>query len=1079
MENIFVQFPSEFDLVKNEEKIMKFHEEKEIYLKQRQQNLTNPKFQFLDGPPFCSGTLHTGHMLVSACKSALLNYKAMCGFNVQNKIGFDVHGVPSEGMCNRLLNLKTRQDVLNFGIDKYNAFCKKTINELSNSWEPMFKRIGRFVDYKNQYKTMDTAYMETCWWVIKQLWEKGLIYRGYKVLHFSTGMNTTISKQEASENYKDVVDITVFVKFKVVDETDLYFVAWTTTPWTLPSNLALCVNSNLDYCIVRDHESNHRFLIGKDALSNLYPVNKKKDYVQPYDILENDIKGSSLVGKEYEPLFPYFVEGRKFKVISATFVTAETGTGIVHMAPAFGEDDFRTCVEHGVVDIKTLGEFCPINEEGKFTDKVKDYSGLYFLDANKVIIKDLKNANKCVKILDYRHSYPFCSRTNTRLLYMAVKSFFIDVPKIRDQMVENNKTVNWIPVNVGSGRVHNWLENAEAWPISRSRIFGTPLLFFKSDNDEEIVCFGSREELCKAANLEYNLADIHLEFVKDITISSSKGNGPLRFVGDVLDCWFESACAPLAQIHYPFENEQTFDNRETLVDFVLESSDQTTNWFYVLNVISTALFNKPAFKNVICTGLILAEDGSKISKSKGNYVPPEIVFNEHGGDGLRLYLMSSPAAHAGTFKFVSKDIAEVNKKLLQLYNVHRFFLEHAITFNKEGFHFTCSDYEKSTNIMDKWILARIGTLISKIRNNMDNYLIYKVYPDIQDFIEDLANWYIKFNRIRMKGRDITREEQGACLSTCWNVLFAFSKLLAPFAPFLSETFYQQLKILLPVGQQKESVHLCKFPVANDFLKDPEIERKMSRLQHVSGMVRYLRTTSKNHTSVKMPIESISILVKDTEYVSDLKEIEKYLIEDVNAFSIQYGNLEGMVNYFVKPDDKIIGQKYRDKAKGIRAEILKLPSYIVEPFVNGLVDKLTVTLEGVEYELGRDALLPSSKMNYFPKEGEMVKFENSVMVICNFQCTEKVSKHYNKSLFIREVQDMRKTTNLHSWDKIGIYYRTDSIFLLNLLSEFHDEISKNLLYEIKHDDARHESEIIVSEKDCIIGQGRLHITICSL
>lgn len=1072
----FRQFPDNFNLIENEEQVLKFFDEMHIYEKQIEKNKNGKPFKFLDGPPFCSGVLHIGHLLISACKSVMLNYMSLNGFNVSNKIGFDVHGIPAESMVNKLLNLKTRQDVIKYGIANYNSYCKNTINSLANSWEPIFKRIGRFIDYRNQYKTMDTNYMETCWFVFNELWKLGLIYEGYKVLHFSTGLNTPLSKQEATQNYKEVVDPSIFVKFKVIGDDDLYFVIWTTTPWTLPSNLAICVNKNLDYCIVRDHQSGHRYIVGKDALENLYPTPKKKDYVKPYDIIETNIKGSSLIGKTYQPPFSYFTNDRDFKVISADFVTSQSGTGIVHLAPAFGTDDFNACVENGIVTPKNVGQFCPIDEEGKFTPNINKYAGIYFGDANKTIIKDLKEMGSCIKVMEYRHTYPFCYRTNTPLIYMAYKSYFIDVPKLREQMVVNNKKTNWIPENVGKGQSHNWLENADAWCISRSRFWGLAMPVFQSDDGEEKICFGSIAEFAELAGLSEKPTDIHSEHIMNVQIPSKQGKGMLKWVGDTIDCWFESGCVFLAQLHYPFENKDVFDNQDTISDFVCEASEQSTNWFYVLNVISSALFKKPAFSNVIATGLILAADGTKISKSKGNFVDPTELFNQYGCDALRLYLTSSTAAHGVALKFNIDDVSDISKRLNQLYNVYKFFLEHVIMFNTEGNTFSPNDYQKSNNVMDKWILARVSELTGKIKRYMDAFIIYKPYHEINIFIEDVANWYVKFNRIRMKGRNISKDEQGACLSTCWNVLITLSKLLAPFAPFISETFYQYMRCLLPENEQCESVHLCDFPNENQYSRDIDIERKMSRLQHVAGIVRNLRATSKRHTSIKMPIDNITVFANDEEYINDIKMVQQLLIEDSNCFTINYAMLEGLVSYSVKPDPKLIGQRFRDKANDIKRSISQLTYNDIQPFIDGKTDKLLITIDSVTYELEKDCVTPVVNLNYKPKDDEMAKLDNGVLVIGNFGHTDKIIKNYTKSLFIRAVQDMRKGTKLHSWNKIGIYYKTDNKYLLELLNEFHNEISQNLQYEIKDIISKPMEEQVIVHKDCMINDSHVEITI---
>jgi isoleucyl-tRNA synthetase len=1081
----FKQFSDEFSIPINELKIQEMWEEKEIYKKQNELRKGDKLFNFCDGPPFVSGDLHMGHMLVSFIKSSVCNFMAMTGHDVKNKLGFDTHGLPIEQLVNKELGLGTRQDVINLGVNHYNEYCKKTIHKLSGSWEPVFKRIGRFIDYENQYKTMDRDFMETCWWVFKELWKKKLVYRGYKVMHFSTGLNTPISNHEASQNYKEVDDQSVFVHFKVLEydneviksKDNLYLVAWTTTPWTLPTNMALAINSKLEYMIVIDHKTNNEYIIGKDAVNNLYTVPKKKsDYVQPYTVLKSGIQGKDLIGLKYEPLFNYFPE-LEYRVIGADYVTAESGTGIVHLAPAYGEEDFNTCIENGIVTTKTVGDYCPIDEEGKFTDKIPEYQGIYFKDADPLIIKYLKESGKLVKQMQYRHNYPYCWRTDTPLIYMANPSFFIDVPTLREQMVENNKNISWTPMHIGDGRFHQWLIGAREWSVSRKRFFGTPLPIFMSDDGEEMVCIGSIDELVERAGLTERPSDIHPEFISKITIKSSQGKGDLTFCGDVFDCWFESGCVPYAQNHFPFDkNADMFsETKDAPIHFIAEGVDQTRGWFYTLNVLSTALFGKPAFTNAICTGLILAEDGRKISKRLGNYVPPEEVFDKCGCDALRLYLISSTAAHADAFKFVLEDVDDTSKRLYQLYNVYRFFVEQAIKFNKDGHVFTITDYNKSTNVMDQWIIARLGTLVQSIHDAMKQFKVYKVYPEVQRFIEDMANWYTKFNRNRMKGINVTTDEQSVCLSTCWYVLYTLSKVLTPFAPFISETFYQQLQVAMPQELQTESVHLCDYPKMDEFTRDPDIERKMQRLQTLSAQVRNMRYNTKTHTSQKTPIESLQILVNDTLFVQDIRDIESYLLEEINCFNVSYGSTGGLITYNLIPDQKSIGLTFRKDAKKIKDLIANLDKDTVESYALNKITEITTTFNGVQLSLNPYIKI-TTNVSYEPVETEQVQMEDGVMVIVDFNYSDKVKRTFMKTLFVREVQEMRKNTGLHPWNKIGIYYRTDNQELLSVLTEFKQNMMDSLFYDIWPIDMKPVMEKTIIENDCLIGDCKVHVII---
>ena len=1011
----FNQFEDGFSLTNNEPKISTQWENQNIYNKQQSINYSNQKFNFCDGPPFVSGNLHMGHLLVSSLKSALCNYKTMCGYDVQNKLGFDTHGLPIEQLANRELGLNTRQDVINYGIDKYNEYCKKRINDLSGSWKPLFNRIGRFVDYDNQYKTMDRDFMGSCWNVFKQLWDKGLVYRGRKVMHYSTALNTPISNHEATQNYKEVVDTSVFVKFKIKNSTNEFIIAWTTTPWTLPSNMTLCINQTYDYVKIKVNDE--IYILCKSTLNNLYPSKKKSK--TPYIILDT-FKGTELLGLEYEPLFNNF--DIEYKVIHADYVTDESGTGIVHTAPAFGEDDFNQCIDVGLVTTRNIGDYCLIDEEGKFKsdDNVDEYlRGIYFKDADKLIIKNL--GDKIVKKMHYKHNYPYCWRTDTPLIYMACPSFFIDVPKIRDQLVENNKKINWLPSHVGENRFHQWLSNAKEWSISRSRFFGTPIPVFVSEDGEEMECID---------NLDQD--DIHPEFMKNIVIKSKTGK-ELRWVGEIFDCWFESGCVPIAQ---------GLDE----VDFICEGIDQTRGWFYTLNVLSTALYNKPAFKNVLCTGLILGEDGKKISKKLGNFVPPMELIEKYGADALRLYLIGCTAAKAESCKFLESEVMEMSKRLRQLQNVYKFFIEHCINNDVTIEDFTETNYD---DLMDGWINDRLNGLIEEIRTNMDEYKVYKVVPLIMDFIEDLANWYIKFSRSRIKS--------GACLSNTYYILWKFTKVLAPFAPFLSDELYQRL------CKNEESVHLCNYPIIRQ-INDNDIVQSMKQLQNICAMVRNMRCNTKTHTTAKVPIKLVSV------YGGDIADVCGYMMEELNCMDVDYyDDFDEYVKYSIIPDNKKIGKKYRKEAKNVRKYLEELSTEDIRNYIDG------IDLIYDNNIIDRDSLNVKVDVMYDLKDNEAYMYENGILVVCNMEYSQEVKDKYMKTLFIRCVQEMRKKSGLHPWDKIKIYYKGDD-HVNGILNKYHDEISRWLGYDVIEMDSIINEDVIIQDTHTILDRN-IEIVIC--
>lgn len=1034
-------YPNTFSLINNEINILKFWKENNIYDKLLQQNKDSPIiFRFTDGPPFVSSNnLHIGHLLVSSLKSSMLFFRQMKGDNVLNKTGYDCHGLPIEMVANNLLNVHTKDQIETFGIDNYNNKCKDIISSFSGDWLKVFDRIGRWIDITNEYKTMDTNFMESVWWAFKQLFDKGLIYNGYKIMPYSTGCCTALSNFEAGQNYKELIDVSIYVSFPIVNDTNISLIIWTTTPWTLPSNLALCVNPKITYVKIKDNKADKIYILAENCLKNIY-ANQKNAYT----IIEK-MTGNDLKGLKYIPIFNYFLDNdnqRLYQVLTDEFVNCDSGTGIVHLAPAFGEEDYNVCIKNNIIKNEQIGEYCPVDDSGLFTNKVSDFYKIYVLDANKPIIRMIRNNNRLVKEQQIKHSYPVCWRTDKPLIYKAVSSFFVKVTQIKDKLIENNNKMFWMPDFIRKGRFNNWLETVVDWNVSRSRFFGTPIPVWISDDKEEMVCIGSIDELVTLANLSERPTDLHREFVDNIQIPSKMGKGMLKSVKLTADCWFESGCVPFAQYHYPFENKNIFDNTETLSDFICEGVDQTRGWFYTLLVLSTALFDRPPSKNIICSGLVLDDTGNKISKRSGNYIPPEHIFEKYGADALRLYLIGSPAAHADGFKFVEEDMKLLFGRLYQIYNGSKFLVEHIIKFNKDGNTFDPNYYKNNNKtLMDRWILSRLGTLIIKINNYMNCLEIYKIINEIMAFDDDLRNWYIKYNRNNFRGRNNNIAEQHTALSTLFTIYYNTCLVLAPFCPFITESIYKKLSEIHE--NHPKSVHLNSYPEANDFVTDPIIERRMRNLQIISNMVNNLRSKTHTHTSVRFPLKKITIAHNDPEFLNDIAEMSKYLDEEVNALEIEYINQTGLISYKAILNNKTIGSTFREKASEIKANILSITLNDLEKFNNGQITSFTFGANIID----KTYFEVSAEFTKEFHEPFYAKMENNIIIIIDTEQTETIKELFIKRMFVVSVQKMRKATALHPWDPIEIYYESDNTEIIHSLTNNKNEIEEMLLYKI--------------------------------
>ena len=759
---------STFSFVEMEHRILAHWEEHDVFRRSLEQTASGKPYAFYDGPPFATGLPHHGNLVASVLKDVVPRYWTMQGRHVQRRFGWDCHGLPIEQEIDKTFGMSAKETVAKLGVAGYNAACRSIVERYVAEWRSTITRLGRWVDFDNDYKTMDVWYMESVWWVVKQLWDKGLVYRGFKVMPVSTALETVLANFEASQNYIDVEDPAVTVLFPLEDE-DASLAAWTTTPWTLPSNLAVCVNADLDYARVYDEDAERTFYL---AAARLDAYRQR----HPNLVVQARLKGADLVGRRYRPLFDYFEAERErgaFVVVADAYVTADEGTGLVHQAPAFGEDDYR------VLQSANIDAFvCPVTMGGVFTPEVRDFAGRFVKEADADIVRSLRQRGALYDRATLVHSYPHCYRTDKPLIYRAVPSWFVRVTRFRDALEAANEEVLWVPEHVKHGRFGNWIKGATDWAISRNRVWGTPLPLWVNDETGNVRCLGSRDEL--EALTGARVDDLHREHVDPLTFTVDGEAGVYRRVEEVLDCWFESGAMPYAQLHYPFENRAAFEAGFP-AEYIAEGLDQTRGWFYTLMALSSALFGKPAFRNVIVNGMVLAEDGKKMSKSLRNYTPPDELMETYGADALRLYLVSSGLVRGEEQRFADRAVRDMARRaLLPWYNAFSFLKTYAEIDGWQP-----DDAAPSENILDQWLLSRLQTLKETIGLEMQRYRLYNVVPALLAFIGELTNWYIRLNRPRFWGEGLHADKRAA-FAALHAAVRELATAMAPFAPFLAE-----------------------------------------------------------------------------------------------------------------------------------------------------------------------------------------------------------------------------------------------------------------------------------------------------
>ncbi len=981
------------DFAKMEEGILEFWKESHAFEKSVENRSKDNEYVIYDGPPFATGLPHFGHFVPGTIKDIMPRYQTMKGKRVERVFGWDCHGLPVESIVQKELGISGHKAIVDYGVGAFNDMCRNSVIKYTLVWKSAGKSRGRGGDFEHGDKTMNKDYMESIWWVFKTLYDKGLIYEGFNILPYSPLLASPLSNMEVNlGGYKDVTDPAVTVRFKVDGEENAYFLAWTTTPWTLPSNLALAVGPEIDYVKVQDDESGEFYYLAKALLNKYYKDGKGCHIVK-------ELKGSEMKGMTYEPLFPYFKDLKKqgaFVVVCGDYVTTEDGCGIVHTAPGFGEDDYKVLRGTGIPTV------CPIDEECKFTSEVPDWEGVFVKDADKPIIAWLKEHGALVKKENYLHSYPFCWRTGAPLIYRAMSCWFVDVPKIKEKMLAANEKITWVPGHIKQGRFGKWLEGAREWAISRNRFWGNPLPVWKCDGSDYVEVIGSVAELEEKSGVK--IPDLHKQYVDNITWPSPDGKGTMRRIPDVLDCWFESGSMPYAQVHYPFENKERFE-KNFPADFINEGLDQTRGWFYSLTVLSAAIFDEPAFLNCIVSGIVLTEDGKKMSKSLHNFTDPMEIVERYGADALRFALVNSSVVRADDLKFSEDAVKEVIKTLLlPLWNAYSFFVTYA---NIDGYEPSETPFENLTNTLDKWIISASNRLITEVTNALDSYDIQKACQSLVAFIDDLNNWYIRRSRRRFWKSENDGDKKQA-YDTLYKVLMTFVKVACPLIPFVTEEMYQNLRS----NDMAESVHLCDYPVAMDTERDLELEKEMSLIMKAVAMGRSLRAST--NLKIRQPLKKYFIVDRDAEDRAILGANLDIIREELNVKEVVIEAAEDeLVSYSAKANFKVLGSKLGKNMKEVASLIQAFTSAEISAILDNQTKK--VVYSAGEIEISSDDIIVQRS----EKDNVKAVNDGALTVGYDTEITPELLAEGISRDVVRAVQTARKDAGFDVADHINL------------------------------------------------------------
>ena len=965
-------------------------------------------FTFYDGPPTANGKPHVGHVLTRVMKDIIPRYKVMKGYKVIRKAGWDTHGLPVELEIEKKLGISGKEQIEEYGVEKFVTECKESVFSYVSMWERMTNQIGYWVDMENPYVTYHNPYIESVWWALKQMWSKDLLYKGHKVMPYCPRCGTGLSSHEVSQGYKDVKDLTAIAKFKVKNEENKYILAWTTTPWTLPSNLALCINKAYTYVEAKVGEE--IFIVAKDLASKVLG--------EDFEIVK-EFKGEELLGTEYEQLLPFGkVEGKAFVVIHGDYVTLSDGTGIVHIAPAYGEDDNLVAKQNGIAFINL------VDAAGNFVEEVTPWAGKFVKKCDESICKYLEEHNQLFKAEKHTHSYPHCWRCDTPLLYYPRESWFVAMSTLRDKLLENNDKINWYPDNIRTGRFGKFLENVIDWGISRDRYWGTPLPIWECECGER-ECIGSIEELKeKGINVPDGI-ELHKPYIDNVKLKCTCGKEMTR-TNEVIDCWFDSGSMPFAQLHYPFENKELFDENFP-AQFISEAVDQTRGWFYTLLAISTAIFDRNPFENCIVLGHVLDKKGLKMSKSKGNVVDPFTVLDAQGADATRWHFYTASAPWLPT-RFSVDDVGEAGRKFMgTLWNVYSFYVLYA-----ELDKFNPLDYSDfvSENVMDKWVMSKLNTLVKDVDSMLASYQITQAALAIEDFTDELSNWYVRRNRGRYWTEELTDDKIGAYV-TLYRVLTTVIKVAAPFVPFITENIYQNLVVGLDKDAE-ESIHLCAWPQVDDNAINKELEKEMDLAYTIVKLGR----SARNGANIKnrQPLSQMLISTDSLpEYYGDI------VTDELNIKAVEFGaDLSKYVNFEIKPNLPVLGRAYGKMIPGIRREIAaRNKMELAQTIQNGGI--VTIDVDGTEIELNKENLLVTMQ----GLEGYAFAGEGSIGVVLDTHISEELREEGHVREMISKIQNMRKDKGFEVADKINLYVAGNEM-LEEVIKKFADTIKRETL-----------------------------------
>ncbi|PKL36866.1 isoleucine--tRNA ligase [Candidatus Peregrinibacteria bacterium HGW-Peregrinibacteria-1] len=999
-----------------EKKLLEYWKKENIFQQSIDNRPADKRYTFYDGPPFATGLPHYGHILAGTIKDVIPRYQTMRGYRVDRRFGWDCHGLPVENVVEKKFNLTSKKEIEEkFGIAAFNEQCRADVLQYTAEWEATVERMGRWVDFKNDYKTMDPEYMESIWWVFRQLWDKDLIYRGHKVMWVSPPLATPLSNFEVSLGYKEVKDSAVTWKFQLKDEPDTYLLAWTTTPWSTLSTMGLAIGD--DHTYLKVQVGDEKIVFVKEQLETILSG------IEEYEILE-EFKGEKLVNKSYHPIVDYYKDlpevknnQNAYKVHATDYVETSSGTGIVTINGSYGEVDMEAVQKIGLPFILDL------EMSGHFNDLAQNYSGMHFKEAERKIIEYGQENNQIWKVEKYKHSYPHCWRTDAPLINYATSSWFVNVEKIKEQMLLANQDTHWVPDDIKNGRFGQWLENARDWCISRNRFWGAPLpVWIAEDDENDMICIGSIKELEDFT--EQKVTDLHKHFVDNIIII--KNGKKYHRIPEVLDCWFESGAMPYAQNHYPFENQEMFDANFP-AEFIAEGLDQTRGWFYTLVVLGTALFNKAPFKNVIVNGLILAEDGKKMSKRLQNYPDPNKVFEDYGADALRLYLMNSPVVRAQALRFSERGVEEVVRKiLLPLWNSYSFFVTYANIDNWEPKDSNRTNPPEVSHSLDRFIISELEALTQHLTTELDQYHLQKAAEPIVNFIDSLTNWYIRRSRRRFwKSENDTDKDQA--YQTLYYVLTKLSKIIAPFTPFIAEEIFRNLT-------DSKSVHLEDWPEAHANFIDHEFNRTTAIVRKIINLGHSIRAQEK--IKVRQPLSNAEIILEEDDFHRITKSEIEVIKEELNIKEVEITtNAHDLICKTISINASIIGPK-------LGSEVQK----IIQDARDG---KYELTLDG-KVQIGGHLLEEGEfELKIQGKEGVNLAHDDGVAITLNTVITPDLEAEGYARDIIRHIQDTRKEENFNVDDRIIIIAHTDNDDLRSIINSHQDYIKTETLAKELH------------------------------